>query len=508
MNGSNGTGLRAVTEVLRAITVVRELDPLLELVVDKAVALVPARACAVVLQSAGRFRVQHAAGLDAAVIGLQEQGFDPLFRRLTALARTTAPEEAACLPMVSGGRVIGVLCVFAGPDGRFTDDEVETISILADQAAIAIANASLYEALVAHRQYLFHAHQHADSRFRTILDHMADGLILFSHDGRVLEISASARALLDLDNGTRPARPIRIKGPRRQARCASLPALHRLLLEELPGTVFQLETMRGNRACDAVLTPMTTPEGLREHVVLVRDITLYKRMEELKSTFLSTAAHDIRTPVTAVHGYLSLILSGRLGDPASIPPPIRQALESVQASIQRLLTLVNDLLDITRMERSQPDLRPEDIDVAGLLRTNLAEIEVFSQDRRIEVTATIPDGIGRARWDGRRVSQVIMNLLTNAIKFTPAGGGVRVTLSSGDEHVRFGVADSGPGIPAGQHGQVFEPFWQADGMRERGSSGLGLTICRRIVEAHRGRIWVESEPGAGATFFVELPRRL
>lgn len=508
METSGTTTLKSVAEVLRAITMVRELRPLLELVARKAVSLVPARACAVILESTGHFRVEHATGFALAVTGLEEPAFRPLLQRLKDLAGATGPGEFVGVPMVSGDRVIGVLSLFGSPGHPFTDADVEIVSILADQAALAIGNASLHQALTAHRRCLFQAHQHVDSRFRAVLDHMADGLILFGHGGRVLEINASARALLDLGEGARLAHPIRVKGPRLQTQCASLAALHCILLEELPGTVFYLEPVRGDRACDAVLSPMTTPEGLREHVVMIRDVTLYKQLQELKSTFLSMAAHDIRTPVTAVHGYLSLILSGRLGEPALIPPPIRQALNAIQASVQRLLTLVDDLLDITRMDRSQPDLRPEDVDVAGLVKTVLAELEVLSHDRKVEVSAIIPDNLGRARWDGQRISQVIMNLMTNALKFTPAGGKVRVTLCGGDDHLRLCVADSGPGIPAGQQHKVFEPFWQGNGMREQGGSGLGLTICRRIVEVHRGRIWLESRPGEGASFFVELPRCL
>ncbi|MDQ7793881.1 MAG: ATP-binding protein [bacterium] len=505
MPDHEGAGLNEIAEVLRAITVLRESQPLLELVVQRTLDLIPASACAIIVRSAGGYRVEYASGFAGSVSGLQEETFELLQERLRESARSNGQTAFLGTPMVADQEVIGVLGLFGTPDRPFTEADAELLSILADQAAIAITNALMHQALAEHRRHWFQAHQHVDSRYRMILEHMADGMILFGGDGQVLQLNASARAFLGLREGCRFARPLLLKGSQHETRCASLASLYSLLVGELPGTFVHLAPVGSERAYDAVRTPVTTPEGLTEHVVLLRDVTHREKIAELKAAFLSMAAHDIRTPVTAIHGYLSLLMAGKLGDVDRFPPAITGALGAIQTNVRRLLALVDDLLDITRMDRRQLDLRPEDLDPAGLVRDGLAEMAILAATRRVTIRAHLSP-LDPARWDSKRIAQVVMNLMTNALKFSPEGGEIRVALSGCDGWACLEVADDGPGIPFAEQHLIFEPFWQASGIREQqGGSGLGLAICRRIVEAHGGRIWVDSRPGGGSSFFVELP---
>lgn len=498
-----------VFDVLRAITVLCEPEELVELVVNKAQSLLEAAAAVVILRTDQGYRVESASGFDpGAVVGLESDSFRTVQEQLEAMARGGGGWEGFLgVPMVAAGMVIGALCVFGSPRGRFSDEDTQLLSLLADQVSVVLDNARLHQALRRHHQDLYQSHHHVDSRLKTVLEHMADGLLLFGPDGPLLQSNRAARTMLELGQDGTLGVEISVAGPGGWVDCWSLEMLYRLMVAAGPGAMVHLKVDSIGRWYDAVCTPSTTPEGLREYVVLLRDVTHYRRVEDLKASFLSMAAHEIRTPVTAIHGYLSLLLSGRLGDSAPLPGAVTRALQAMQSNVERLLLLISDLLDVTRMDGPGISFNSTAVDVRSLIDEVLEEVSVLAENRHITVKRDVPE-LGHAFWDQQRVAQVMLNLLSNALKFTPEGGEVEVSAQAGPAALVIRVADSGPGIHPSQHRLVFEPFWRGDHARQTPGSGLGLAICKRIVDAHLGRIWVESQVGAGATFIVELPRRL
>jgi signal transduction histidine kinase len=182
----------------------------------------------------------------------------------------------------------------------------------------------------------------------------------------------------------------------------------------------------------------------------------------------------------------------------------RKFLEIIRRSAEQMGLLIGDLFDVTRMESGGLVVEPEEGDVAELVEEAQAALEPLAGQRSIHLAVEIANGLPRARFDRARIHQALSNLIGNALKFTPPGGRVTVGVDQEDEWIRLYVADTGEGIPADQLPRIFQPFWQAQ-IADRRGLGIGLTIARGIVEGHGGRIWVESEPGEGSTFYFTLP---
>jgi signal transduction histidine kinase len=219
--------------------------------------------------------------------------------------------------------------------------------------------------------------------------------------------------------------------------------------------------------------------------------------------FMGMVVHDLRGPLTVTAGYTQL-LRRQLAEARGAPDAQRQ-LEKIETSVQTMRRLVNDLLDSTRIGRGRFVINPVDTDLARTVRQVVDEQRDVASDHQIEVRA--PDRLSGV-WDNERIRQVMTNLISNATKYSPAGTCVRVTLREAGQAVHLSVADEGVGIAPDQIGQLFEPFSRLGREQEATGTGLGLYITKGIVEAHGGRIWVESAVNQGSTFYVELPSRL
>jgi signal transduction histidine kinase len=237
----------------------------------------------------------------------------------------------------------------------------------------------------------------------------------------------------------------------------------------------------------------------------MHDISQRKEVDRLKTEFVSTVSHELRTPLTAVYGSLRLLAGGVAGH---LPAQGRQLLEMSTRSCERLIRLINDVLDVERIASGRMELRLEPLELRGLLERALHDTQAYADELGVRLRL---DGSGasdvRVVADGDRVTQVVVNLLSNAAKYSPAGGEVLVTLGVHGGRARVTVTDHGPGIPPEFRSRVFERFAQADASdrREKGGTGLGLNICRSIVEAHHGTIGFDSEPGVQTAFWFELP---
>ena len=253
---------------------------------------------------------------------------------------------------------------------------------------------------------------------------------------------------------------------------------------------------------EVTASPKDGPTGNDGAVVVFRDITEREVIDAMKQQFISAVSHELRMPLTAIRGSLELLSDGDTGE---LPAEAQPIVEMATRGAERLTRLVNDIIDIERMEAGSFDVRPRPEDLAPLVVDATDSVVSLAAERRVRVEIASSDG--SALCDADRIVQALVNLIGNAVKFTQPGGTVRVSTTSAAHEVLVTVRDEGRGIPTEELENIFERFHQvhhADG-RRLGGTGLGLPITKAIVERHGGRIWVESEVGVGSAFCFTLP---
>jgi len=233
---------------------------------------------------------------------------------------------------------------------------------------------------------------------------------------------------------------------------------------------------------------------------------LYQQLEAAsrhKSQFLASMSHELRTPLNAILGYTELIIDDIYG---AVPDKIRDVLERVQQSGKHLLGLINAVLDLSKIEAGRLTLSLADYSMQEVVQTVFAAVESLAAEKRLALNISVPPDLPPGRGDEQRLSQVLLNLVGNAIKFTDAGE-VSIQVTATDGVFTVAVSDTGPGIAEADQQKIFEEFQQADSSstRKQGGTGLGLAITKKIIEMHGGRIWVESRLGKGSTFWFTLP---
>jgi signal transduction histidine kinase len=255
----------------------------------------------------------------------------------------------------------------------------------------------------------------------------------------------------------------------------------------------------GSRSFSRYVAPVRDPQGeWIGRLVMLRETTAVRAAERAKSELMSTVSHELRTPLASIYGYAEL-LANRLPEGQH-----RQFAEIIHRQADRLAALIGDFLDLQRLEQGTVTLVSVPVDIGELLSE---QAELFrAQSARHQLDVVLPDGPVRALGDRDRLAQVMANLLSNAIKYSPDGGRVSVEAVPNGTKVTVSVRDEGIGIPVDQQAHVFEKFFRAETPEARsiGGTGLGLALCRELVEAHGGRIGFESEAGRGSTFWFTL----
>jgi len=253
-----------------------------------------------------------------------------------------------------------------------------------------------------------------------------------------------------------------------------------------------------------------------QSVLAIHNARLFREIEEKgheleladrhKSQFLANMSHELRTPLNAILGYTELILDNIYGD---VPGKIHEVLERLEKNGRHLLGLINDVLDLSKIEAGQLNLALNDYSLEDVVQTVLSSIEALATEKNIELKCAVPSNLMTARGDEQRIAQVLLNLLGNALKFTDQGL-VKVELTVANETFLLSVYDTGPGLSEDDQKKIFKEFHQADGSstRKKDGTGLGLSIAKKIVEMHGGRIWVESTLGKGSIFRFTLPIRV
>lgn len=327
-------------------------------------------------------------------------------------------------------------------------------------------------------------------KFDTILEHIEDGVIILDNNLNVLLINAAARRTFGLwhdDNvGGRPALEV-----------LPHPDLKALLQKGVGNSAPHHEISFDD---GRVLSAQSAPIPGIGLAVTMQDITYLKQVDRLKNEFVNTVSHDLRSPLTAVLGYVDLL--ERVG---SLNDQQRGFIRRVQVSIESITSLVNDLLELGRIEAGF-DNQNELVPLEGLLRYSLETMSGQVVEKRLNMRFNLPRDLSPMRGNPIRLRQMIDNLVGNAIKYTPEGGTIGIEMEVQGEQIIVRISDTGPGIPPADQPHIFEKFYRAGNVPKGvGGSGLGLAIVKSIVDSHQGRIWVESSLGRGSTFTVVLP---
>ncbi len=331
-----------------------------------------------------------------------------------------------------------------------------------------------------------------------VIESVDDGLVVVLADGTVDRMNPAAAVALGLDAAATAGRPFAdVAGPRLIAAVREA-----LAGTEVPSaTPEYLDSPDGARHYEPVASPVRTPDGMLVGAVLVlRDVTGLRELDKLKSAFVATASHELKTPLTSM-GMSVGMLQERIGD--GLGTDDRELLDTAAEDVARLTALVHDLLDLSRIDAGQLELHTQPTPVADLVEPAVRGVRVQAEGAGIALTTDLPDLLAAA--DARQIAHVLTNLIANALRFTPRGGHIRVSAQTADGMVEIAVSDDGEGVPLDVQPHLFERFVQAPGEKASGGSGLGLAIAREIVEAHGGTIRLESAPGAGATFSFTLP---
>jgi two-component system phosphate regulon sensor histidine kinase PhoR len=335
------------------------------------------------------------------------------------------------------------------------------------------------------------------ARLEAVIDAMEEGVLVVGRDGHVLLANPRLRELFST--------PAELEGRSlleavRQAEVVE--ALEQALLE---GDSQVLEVATGpppERFLRFSVAPFPSRDGRAGAVAVFRDITELRQIERVRRDFVANASHELKTPLTAIRGFAERLADAELPDASA-----KHAVEAILGNSRRLGTLVEDLLELSRIESGGVPLRPEPIAVGELGERLLRELD--PRLRTGEITAGVSvEGAGRVLADRRALEQVLANLLDNAIKYTPAGGRIEVRVGpAGPGRLRVEVEDTGQGIPRKDLPRIFERFYRVDPGRSRalGGTGLGLAIVKHQVQAMGGQVGVESQLGHGSRFWFDLP---
>lgn len=350
--------------------------------------------------------------------------------------------------------------------------------------------------------------QSSEEHTRTIIDTVLDGVITIDSRGIIQTFNPAAESIFDYSADEVIGKNVSILMPEPHAGMHDSYIQRHLETGEsriigIGRETFGLKKDGRRFPIDLAVSPMSA-KGEKMFTGIVRDITERKRIEAMKSDFVSTVSHELRTPLTSIVGSLGLVRTGVAG---ALPEKAETMIDIAYSNAERLVTLINDILDIEKIASGNMVFDMSSLDMGALAADSVRDNAGYAGNYNVSFNLTQIDPSIVARGDKQRLLQVFANLLSNAAKFSPDGGTVDIAVRRVHDTVRVEIADKGPGIPKEYHDRLFERFSQADSSttRTKGGTGLGLAISKSIIERHFGTIGFETEPGVGTTFWFELP---
>ena len=499
-------------KISRAMTSRLDLPSLLRLILNSAADLVRAEAGVIALRR-GRSStlVIHASyGVPVAQLPrfaplltdfplkAEDYALPDLESRLSLVARAVRLplSQIIALPLVVQDLLSGVIYLFRSGSIAFTENDKAVLASFADQAAIAVRNAQLYQQVSAEKRQL-----------DAVIQHSADGVMILDPDLRIQVFNHTLSRLTGWPADQAIGRP-----------CYQVMALEKVEGDDLCSAaggepVFpdgkplvadgDLVRPGGSRVSVSVTySPLYDEEGRLTNIIAnVVDVTRFREAEEMKSTFISVISHELKTPVALIKGYANTLARD---DADWDRATLREGLLVIGEESDRLNALINNLLDASSIQAGAFKVERTDLDLAALAREVVDNWR--TQTDRHRFVLDFPADLPLVLADQERLRQVFNNLLSNAIKYAPQGGEVRLGGWRDGDHVTAYVADQGIGIPEAEQAKLFQRFYRVDSSLRRSTqgAGLGLFLCRSIIEAHGGRIWLRSEPGKGTTVFFTL----
>jgi two-component system NtrC family sensor kinase len=382
---------------------------------------------------------------------------------------------------VPGRGAIGVLGVANRTQEKvFSERDIFLLSALADYAAIAVENARLFKSIKTEQ-----------IKLETVLKEANELIIVADEENNILLCNAAARAAFGLDGASVLSRSI--------GETISHPVVREMFVygRENERAVHREIVLDDERTFNAQLTPI---ENVGQ-VLMMQDITHLKELDRIKSEFVTTVSHDLRTPLTSIQGYVEL-----LPQVGSLNEQQENFIRRVRQSLSLITELISDLLDVGRIEAGL-NLEMSACDPLEIIENVIQNLQPQAEEKQQELRWEAPDSLPMIQGNVTRLRQVMNNLINNAIKYTPEGGWIAVSAAEDDGHIVIRVSDNGVGIPVKQQPYIFDKFYrvETEDTADIEGTGLGLAIVKAVVEKHNGRVWVESKLNEGSTFSVVLP---
>ncbi|HEX9018301.1 MAG TPA: GAF domain-containing protein [Anaerolineaceae bacterium] len=433
-----------------------------------------------------------------------------------APATTPAYQSVLAVPLVMGEEVLGALLLFHRSAAFFEQSQMGLMEATARQISIALNNAELFNLIRDQSEHLgsmLRDQQIEASRSRAILEAVADGVVVTDSQTRVTLFNASAERILNLKSHLLMGKSLdEFSGMFGKAAIDWLATIRGW--SEDPSLSLNAETFAEHLALDnghnisVHLAPVFWRHEFLGTVSIFRDITHEVQVDRLKSEFVANVSHELRTPMTSIKGYVEIMLMGASGE---LTPQQTHFLSIVKSNTERLMVLVNDLLDISRIEAGRVSLDFKPLDVRAIAEDVIAEFQRRSRDekRAMQFDLQVQPDLPRALGDAERVRQVIASLVSNGYTYTPENGGVAIGIHRVDHEIQIDVRDTGIGIELEAQHRIFERFYRGEDplVLASAGTGLGLAIAKALIEMHHGRIWFASSGvrGEGSLFSVTLP---
>jgi two-component system phosphate regulon sensor histidine kinase PhoR len=355
--------------------------------------------------------------------------------------------------------------------------------------------ARAFNAMAADLRRLVTAQERSRSRLEATLANLNDGVVITDEAGTVVRLNAAATRMLGTTIEEAVDRSFIVA-----SRDHDLAALLRVALAKDEARTATVEHGRDHRILEASAQPFSGG-GERLGLVVLRDVTELRRLERMRREFVANVSHELRTPLASIRAVVETLEAGAANDPAVAGDFLRRII----GEVDHLVGLVDELLDLARLESGRAIVKPEASDPAALLTRAVERLRPQVERASLVLLVEVPSDLPPVRVDRGRIEQVLINLVHNAVKFTPEGGEIVVSAELADGMLQVSVGDTGVGVMAEELPRIFERFYKSDAARRSPGSGLGLAIAKHIVQAHGGTIWAESTPGAGTTVSFTMP---